>query len=267
MSKVNRSAYEKNWLLKHGFNLDQLEQFGAMPVEYITGFAQFYSREFVVNKNVLIPRIESERIVEMGVEFLLFLKNNQPISILDVGTGSGNIGLSLFLELSAQLENTEIFADLTDISAEALQVARKNLQRLVAKEKQTQINLIQSDLLTDVPDKKYQLILANLPYVPTALLKTVDNSVKYYESQLALDGGEDGLFLVRRFLNQIEPYLDSDGIIMLEVDERAKITSDSLGIFNEQMSFTINYDQFEKQRFVIIKKIVDDCQKNIKKVE
>jgi release factor glutamine methyltransferase len=112
------------------------------------------------------------------------------------------------------------------------------------------VNLIKSDLLASVTGK-FDLIVANLPYVPTGLLKTHPNSVKFYEPNLGLDGGRDGLNLIRQLIMQIPEYLNDGGVLILEVDERSEISPKSLGISNHHnLRYKVLQDQFGKQRFV-----------------
>jgi release factor glutamine methyltransferase len=112
------------------------------------------------------------------------------------------------------------------------------------------VNLIKSDLLASVT-RKFDLIVANLPYVPTGLLKTHPNSVKFYEPNFGLDGGQDGLKLIRQLMRQFPEYLNAGGVLMLEVDERSEISPKTLGISNHHnLRYKVLQDQFGKQRFV-----------------
>ncbi len=243
-------AYEKNQLLKAGFDLEDLDQFGHKPVEYITGTAEFYGREFKVDERAIIPRTESEELVDLAVDFLQdeFGKSKGSIKVIDLGTGSGAIGITLLLE--AEKKGLDIELTLTDVSADCLAVASENMKKLLSTQQQARVNLIESDLLENVTEK-FDLIVANLPYVPSGLLKTHPNSVKFYEPDLGLDGGEDGLELIRQLMTQVPRYLNEDGVLMLEVDERSEISPASLGISsNHNLHYEVLQDQFGKQRFV-----------------
>lgn len=242
-------AYEKNQLLKTGFDLEDLNQFGDKPVEYITGTAEFYGREFKVDERVIIPRTESEGLVDLAVEFLLSRaeQSRRSLDVIDVGTGSGAIGISLLLEL--EKKGVKVNLTLADVSADCLAVTSKNVTELLSSEQQARLNLLESNLLKNVTGK-FDLIAANLPYVPTGLLKTHPNSVKFYEPDLGLDGGKDGLELIRQLTAQIPEYLNDDGVLMLEVDERSEISAGSLGISCRQYQHEVLQDQFGKQRFV-----------------
>lgn len=157
------------------------------PLAYIRGFAEFYARNFEVNKNVLVPRLESETMIEL----LLKLNLSARSIILDVGTGSGA------LAITAKLELPEAKVIATDIDPKCLKVAESNAEQLRAE-----IEFIESDLLDCLQTKNYQLttVLANLPYVPDNYRI---NQAATNEPSLALFGGPDGLGLYRKMFNQI----------------------------------------------------------------
>ncbi|KUK79519.1 MAG: Release factor glutamine methyltransferase [Microgenomates bacterium 39_7] len=254
MNSIKRcwTAYEKNQLLKYGISLDNLDQYGDMPVEYITGFVDFCDLQFEVNNKTLIPRVESEGLVKLGVDWIdKNVEDNGDLEVLDVGTGCGNIAISLFLSL----EKIGIKANITacDISKDCIKQAKLNLERLVNDVNHSRFSFYQSDLLVDVPKKSYHLIVANLPYVPTSLLRILDPAVKYYEPNLALDGGDDGLELVRKLILEAENYLIKDGVILLEIDSRSIVNEETLGV-RQDWSYEVILDEFEKQRYVILKK-------------
>ena len=162
------------------------------PNQYIQGWAEFYKLKFKVNKDVLTPRPETELLVD---EVLSFLKTtSNPISILDLGTGSGNITISI----AKNAPNVKIYA--CDISKKALKVAIQNA-KLHGVEKQ--ITFIQSNLLGKIT-KNVDVIVTNLPYIPSARIPYLDSSVKDFEPLVALDGGEDGFDLYRKLFAQIK---------------------------------------------------------------
>lgn len=204
---------EKNHLLKFGFNLTNLAPYGEMPVEYITGKAQFLHNYLTVNQQVLIPRVETEELVEKIVKLY---QDQTKISFLEVGTGSGAIGLSLFKIFSAL--GIEVNCTLTDISPTALQVAQENLNNLIKTNQQDKIKLVQSDLLTSLNEVEFDFCVANLPYIPTARLKNLAPSVKDFEPQLALDGGADGLMIIKKLLTELQAK-NFQGDLFLEVDD------------------------------------------------
>jgi release factor glutamine methyltransferase len=174
------------------------------PLPYILGKWEFYGLEFLVSADVLIPRPETELIVDLSREWL---KNHATATrVVDIGTGSGCIAVAL----AHWHSNASLFA--TDISAKALHVAQQNIRKHAL---QTRIHLVQADLLAPLRGP-FDLILANLPYIPTSALP--DLAVSAFEPILALDGGPDGLALIERLLSQAAPRLSAQGRILLEIE-------------------------------------------------
>lgn len=212
------SANEINQLLQagvdpYGLNWDEL---GSKPVEYITNKAMFRGLEFYVDERVLIPRVETEALVELGVKHLS--SRAQAVGrvlFADIATGSGCIGISLAKELN-QL-GVDFTAWLSDVSPAALAVANKNLVNLLPGV--NDVELIESDLLTNYPAVKLDLIVANLPYIPSSRIAKLAEGVKDFEPRQALDGGADGLALISKLLKQAVKFLASGGIVLLEVDD------------------------------------------------
>lgn len=203
----------KSWILAHSeyeltniqtnsliSSLDQYLQ--GVPLPYILGYWDFFGRTFTLSRDVLIPRPETELLVEKAIEHALQISN--PL-IADVGTGSGAIAVSL----AGELGSASIIA--LDISRKALELARKNARQ----HQQTWIRFVQSDLLTPL-QSKFDIICANLPYIPTHTLESLP--VVHWEPRLALDGGENGLDLIQRLLIQARSRLSPTGIILLETE-------------------------------------------------
>jgi release factor glutamine methyltransferase len=213
LSARKLSPYERTHLLRHGIDASKIEAFGEMPVEYITGEVAFMDRSFVVSKDVLIPRIETEELVEHGIKMIqqaaqrhtTAMKDDR-IWISDVGTGAGAIAISLLLELQSRqpelIDRCRVFA--SDISGAAMSIARKNAARLLDTNLQEKIIWLQSNLLSTVPKEWIpMIIIANLPYIPSERIAFLDTSVSEFEPHIALDGGPDGLDLVRNLLLQL----------------------------------------------------------------
>lgn len=180
-----------------------LAQAGAgVPLPYLLGHWEFFGLDFQVSPAVLIPRPETELLVEQALL-------RKPTSIADVGTGSGIIAITL----AAKLPQAQVIA--SDLSIEALAVAQANAQHLGVAER---VTFIQSDLCEAYPAQKFDLICANLPYIPSADL--TDLPVAQHEPRLALDGGPDGLDLIRRLLQQAHSYLAPQGGLLLEIEYR-----------------------------------------------
>ena len=172
------------------------------PLPYVLGHWEFFGRRYKVTPDVLIPRPETESLVELA---LAHAKNLNNPKILDVGTGSGAIAISL----AAELPTAQVFA--SDVSRNALRIAQENAQRLG----QPQIHFLQADLLA--PFKaEFDLICANLPYIPTGKLQ--DLAVAHWEPHAALDGGESGLNFITTLLEQSWERLADDGVLLLEIE-------------------------------------------------
>lgn len=176
------------------------------PIPYIIGHAPFMGLEFSVTHDVLIPRPETEQLVEMAVAWG---RGRGAIRIVDIGTGSGCIAISL----ACRLPEAEIMA--IDVSSPALAVAATNATRHAPG----RIDIRQADLLGTVA-ASFDLIVANLPYIAREEWPTLPIGVKSYEPTLALDGGPDGLELVRRLLPQAAERLSPGGLALLEIGWR-----------------------------------------------
>lgn len=163
------------------------------PVAYIVGHKKFYNYDFKVNNNVLIPRDETEELVLMILDYIE-QNNFKNIKILDIGTGSGCIAISLFKELEKKRVNTEVYA--SDISSNALEVAREN-----AQQNNAQINFVLSDVLNDIPKIKYDIVISNPPYINKN--NYVSNRVLENEPHLALYAEEEGLEIYHRIFKDI----------------------------------------------------------------
>lgn len=174
----------------------------GVPLPYILESWDFFNRSFKVTPDVLIPRPETELLVEKAIEFGQSLES---LSIIDVGTGSGIIAISL----AANLAHADVFA--LDISRAALAVAKEN----AACHHQTRIKFIQSDLLTPFRGK-FAIICANLPYIPSLKMETLQ--VTRWEPRLALDGGTSGLNLIEKLLEQAKTNLAPGGCVLLEIE-------------------------------------------------
>ena len=183
------------------------------PVQYITGKQEFWSLEFAVSPHVLIPRPESEVLVEQGTRLAQQWCTTHPharLAILDVGTGSGNLAISL----AHTLPQAHVWA--VDRAYGALQVARQNGQRLGVAER---LHGVCGDLLTAFQDNRryFALCVANLPYVTMAEWQSLPREIKDYEPPGALCGGRDGLELIRRLIAASPAVLAPGGALLLEV--------------------------------------------------
>jgi release factor glutamine methyltransferase len=250
-------TYEKNWLLKHDFSISNLKQYGDKPVEYITGYAPFYGREFKVSQSVLIPRPETEELIDLSIQTIESSKlSKKCLNLVEVGTGSGVIAITLILELQKRGYCSNVIA--ADISQQALDIARQNAQYWLKLETEdhftlgkSKLKLMKSDLLDNYSlDQSPDLIIANLPYIPSEYMKQLPASVSQFEPDIALDGGRDGLKYIRRLVRQAQRIFDPVPLMLFEVDARAKITTSKLDLKPEQ--FKIVKDTQENQRFLMI---------------
>lgn len=186
----------------------------GIPLSYITGRSAFYGRDFFITPAVLIPRPETEAIVTETLRLLDMTEHMHPI-IADIGTGSGVLAVSI----AAEAPRTTVVA--ADRSAAALAIARRNARRYRVSRR---VTLIESDLLSEFPPELHpHVLVANLPYVPADALKrageTLDTRGLTFEPPEALDGGPDGLFVIRRFLTQLRrtaPFHESLHHLILE---------------------------------------------------
>jgi release factor glutamine methyltransferase len=179
----------------------------GVPVAYLLGSAGFFGREFLVDENVLVPRPETEHLVEEAIEFIrkrVHPRDGLP-SILDVGTGCGAIACTIASETNARV-------DATDVSNEALTVAIENARRLGVSER---CHFYEGDLVDPVRGNRYDVVIANLPYVPSSDLRQAPDPTAF-EPRLALDGGPDGLSIYRRLLPQIRELVTSEALVLLE---------------------------------------------------
>ena len=180
------------------------------PTAYIMKQCQFYGIDFYVDSRALIPRPESELLVESTLEFISQrFPSGVPFSIADVGTGSGAIAIVVALHLP----QAEIYA--TDISAAALEVARINCGKHRVEK---QVHLLLGDMLQPLPEP-VDIILANLPYVKDSELPQLSPEIKNFEPIVALAGGRDGLEKVRQLLPQAKQKLLPGGLILLEIGQ------------------------------------------------
>jgi release factor glutamine methyltransferase len=174
------------------------------PAAYILGTCEFMGFEFKVDKNVLIPRPETELLVE---EALSFAKTISEPQALDLCTGSGCIAVSL-----SKLGSFKNICA-CDISAQALDMAKENAKLNEAQN----INFIQSDIFTSLEGKKFDIIISNPPYVSEAEYETVEPELKF-EPKIALTAGDDGLFFYMQIANQAKKHLNAGGQIFLELN-------------------------------------------------
>lgn len=209
------------------------------PIEHITHQKEFMKLSFYVDENVLIPRQDTEVLVE---EVIKIAKNIRAKKILDLCTGSGAIAVSL----AKYLENTQITA--LDISGKALDVAIANAKNNHVQEK---ITFVESNLFQNLGQEKYDIIVSNPPYIRRKEIETLDKEVRK-EPKIALDGGEDGLDFYREIINKGYEYLKYGGYICLEIgyDQKEEV----MQIIKENKQYMEPYckkDLYDNDRVIV----------------
>ena len=200
-------------LLKlHSFYENFEKRRRRIPLAQILGRQSFYGLDFFVNEDVLIPRADTECLVDLVLEDYADLAktekgNSLPLRILDLCTGSGCIGISVAKHLPYQ----ELL--LVDLSEKALAVAKKNAEEHLGGN----VALLQSDLLTEVHEKRFSLLLSNPPYIVSRVIPGLEREVSEYEPKMALDGGEDGLLFYRRIAREAKKVLLPGARLYLEI--------------------------------------------------
>lgn len=177
-----------------------------IPMAYIIGKVNFYNEQYIVNQDVLIPRVDSEILVEKAIEYI----NNENLNtMLDMCTGSGCIGISI-------TKNSKIkYTTLIDVSKEALEITNKNI---ILNKVDKKCSTIHSDLFSSLNNSniKYDIIVSNPPYIPSRDINGLDASVKK-EPTIALDGGKDGMDFYRKILKQALNYLNNNAVLIFEI--------------------------------------------------
>ena len=207
------------------------------PVQYIVGNVDFYGNIINVNQNVLIPRFETEELVEKTVN-LIKKYFDKKVNIVDLGTGSGCIAITLKKQIDCNM-------DAVDISSDALEVAREN-----AKINDVDINFYQGDML-DTLDKKYDIIISNPPYI--AHDEEIMDVVKKNEPHLALYASDNGLYFYHKILEKASNYVNDKSIIAFEIGytQGLEIVSTAKKYF-PQAKILLEKDLQNKDRFVFI---------------
>ena len=185
-----------------------------VPLSHLVGFEYFYDRKYKVTKDVLSPRMETEELIYRVVEYVKSTKKNN-LKILDLCTGSGIIAITLKKELS----QFSIDVVASDISEEAIKVAKENAQSHDAT-----IKFIQSDIFNNIADK-FDIIVSNPPYIDRKDEVTMQDNVLKYDPHLALFAEEEGMYFYRKIIEQANDYLNENGVIFFEIgyDQKDKI--------------------------------------------
>ena len=213
----------------------------GIPIQHITHRQEFMKMTFYVDENVLIPRQDTEILVE---EVIKISKKTNSKKILDLCTGSGAIAISL----AKYIENSQITA--VDISNKALNIAKINSKNNNVED---QITFIESDLFKNLPKEKYDIIVSNPPYIKKDIIKKLDKEVQR-EPKIALDGGYDGLDFYRKIISQADEYLKFHGYLCFEIgyDQKEEVEE----IIKEQGKYIETYckkDLCDNDRVIVTK--------------
>ena len=213
------------------------------PYQQILGHTEFYGKKFFVDENVLIPRPETEELVELAKIEIQNLKSKiQNLKLLDIGTGSGIIPITL----KKHFPNAEISA--IDISEKALEIAKKN-----AEFHQANIEFIQQDYLNTKLEENYDIIISNPPYIGIEENIEIEDSVKGFEPNIALfSPTSDALIFYKKIAKDGEKYLNENGMIFLEINQ--KLGKETLELFSNYSESRLIKDLSGNDRFVFAKK-------------
>lgn len=228
---------DKNKEKEYFFNIKKLRQ--GFPIEHITHQKEFMKLNFFVDEHVLIPRQDTEILVEETIKIAQKINAKK---ILDLCTGSGAIAVSL----AKYLPQAEITA--IDISNDALKIAKKNARN---NEVEDRITFISSNIFTNLDNQKFDIIVSNPPYIKKDIIEQLDEEVKK-EPYIALDGGEDGLYFYRKIIKEAYEYLKYRGYLCLEIGFDQKI--DVIELIENEEKFEGTYskkDLYDNDRVVI----------------
>lgn len=213
------------------------------PIQYIKGKETFFSRDFIVNENVLIPRYETEELVENILYHIdNYFEDKEIIDLCDVGTGSGAIAVTL------ALEEEKLNVTATDISEEALEVARQN-----AKELGADVTFYRGDMLEPLIERniKVDIFVSNPPYIPRQ--QEIEDVVKDNEPHVALFGGDDGLYFYRKIFERVKLVLKDKALLAFEMGfDQKEIMEEALAFYFPDCPYQILKDMNGKDRMLFI---------------
>lgn len=239
--------------------IKQLELLGTVisklesqtPLSYILGNNNFYGLDFLVTKEVLIPRPETELLVSLILNYLDTKPKMHHVKVLEVGTGSGCIPISILTNSNRNLAISSI-----DISPTALTIAKQNAELLLSREQSEKILFICKNILTEAIAGKYDIIVSNPPYISEKEYTQLDSSL-YYEPKIALTDQFDGLTFYRKFIDLINVNLSPSGVAFFEI--HSAFAKKVENIFNNgvlrQNKCIIHKDLFGRDRVIEIKSI------------
>ena len=228
---------------RHRFGDCLIRRLRREPIAYITGRQEFWSLDFLVTPDVLIPRPETERLVEISLECAGAFDSDLPLRILDMGTGSGAIAITL----AKELPRAQVVA--TDVSAAALEIARRNAARHRVTDR---IQFRASYLFDSIREREFHLIVSNPPYVKSGDLAVLAPEVSRWEPEIALDGGRDGLDYYRGMVAQGFRQLLPGGALIVEIGAAmARAVGELMGIVGHYTPPLVYQDYGRKDRVIV----------------
>ena len=237
---MNDIEYLRKYLKDKDLDTALKELESGIPVQYIVGNTNFYGYDFKVNRNTLIPRFETELLVEKTYNYIKKYFNKDNIRILDIGTGSGCIAITLNILLNS--------CDITgiDISSEALEVAKEN-----NISNNTNVKFIESDIFSNVSDK-YDVIISNPPYISYGDTEVMD-IVKNNEPHLALYAKDNGLYFYDKIIKDSSKYLNDKFIMAFEIGyKQGKDITKIVNKYYKDINMSVEKDYSGRDRFVFI---------------
>lgn len=237
---MNDIEYLRKYLKDKDLDTALKELESGIPVQYIVGNTNFYGYDFKVNKNTLIPRFETELLVEKTYNYIKKYFNKDNIKILDIGTGSGCIAITLNKLLNS--------CDITgiDISSEALEVAKEN-----NISNNTNVKFIESDIFSNVSDK-YDVIISNPPYISYGDIEVMD-IVKNNEPHLALYAKDNGLYFYDNIIKDSSKYLNDKFVMAFEIGyKQGKDITKIVNKYYKDINMSVEKDYSGRDRFVFI---------------
>ena len=237
---MNDNEYLRKYLKDKDLDTALKELESGIPVQYIVGNTNFYGYDFKVNRNTLIPRFETELLVEKTYNYIKKYFNKDNIKILDIGTGSGCIAITLNKLLNS--------CDITgiDISSEALEVAKEN-----NISNNTNVKFIESDIFSNVSDK-YDVIISNPPYISYDDIEVMD-IVKNNEPHLALYAKDNGLYFYDKIIKDSSKYLNDKFIMAFEIGyKQGKDITKIVNKYYKDINMSVEKDYSGRDRFVFI---------------
>ena len=205
--RQGRSAFGEDVYRKYDSLIAR--RFKRIPLQHILGSVNFFGFDFKVDERALIPRFETELLVEKTLEKIEAIQNEnckESINVLDLGTGTGVIGITIKKTIP------DVECTLSDVSSDALELAADNSKSLKAD-----VHIVQSDLFEKFSDEKFDIIVSNPPYIRRADIDNLQTEVCEFDPHLALDGGEDGLEFYRNIANEAQNYLKHSGYLICEI--------------------------------------------------